>query len=71
MEASNIAFNRGQTSDHFVELALHAIEPFLLSREACSHEVENLEILGHYAFMRSPCRVVVGDDGLEPPTLSV
>ena len=41
-------------------------------RSSCrAHEIENLGILDHYSLMQSRCRAVVGDDGLEPPTLSV
>ncbi len=71
MQASDIAFDRGQTGNHFVELALHSVEALVLSSEARSQEVENLGIIGHYSLTRSLCCSVVGDDGLEPPTLSV
>ena len=71
MQASDITFDRTEAGNYFVELALHSIEAFVLSSEARSQEIENLGILGHYSLMRSRCRAVVGDDGLEPPTLSV
>ena len=71
MQASDIVFDCGQTGNHFVELALHSVEPFVLSSEARSQKIENLGIFGHHSLIRSRCRAMVGDDGLEPPTLSV
>jgi hypothetical protein len=71
MQAGDITFDRTKARNHFVELALHSVEAFVQSNEARSQEIENLGILGHYSHMRSRCRAVVGDDGLEPPTLSV
>jgi hypothetical protein len=47
------------------------VEALVLPSEAPSQEIENLAFLGHYSLIRSRCRAVVGDDGLEPPTLSV
>ena len=71
MQASDIVFDCGQTGNHFVELALHSVEAFVLSSEARSQKIENLGIFGHYSLIRSRCRAMVGDDGLEPPNLSV
>jgi hypothetical protein len=71
MQASDITFDRTRARNHFAELALHAVEAVVRSSEARSQEIEDLGIVGHYSLMRSRCRAVVGDDGLEPPTLSV
>ena len=53
MQASDIAFDCGQTGNHFVELALHSVEAFVLSSEARSQKIENLGIFGHHSLIRS------------------
>ena len=62
MQASDITFDRTTARDHLVELALHSVEAFVQSSEARSQEIHSCD---------HGCQAVVGDDGLEPPTLSV
>ena len=71
MQASDITFDRTKARYDFIELALYSVEAIVQSSEARAQEIENLGILGHDLLIRTRCRAMVGDDGLEPPTLSV